>query len=78
MAKCRVGMSTDPDARIRYWKNREGHTHSRILASRLTYDGALSREKSEAEARDCNYEGGGRRVQGRVWSVYHLWTQRQS
>ena len=25
---CRVGMSTDPDERIRYWKEKEGHTYS--------------------------------------------------
>ena len=48
---CRVGMSTSPQDRIAYWKRREGHTYSKILASRLTYDQALAREKREAQAR---------------------------
>ena len=69
---CRVGMSTNPDERIRYWKEQEGHTYSTILARRLTYDGALAREKQEAEDRGCRYSGGGQRISGRVWSVYYL------
>ena len=69
---CRVGMSTNPQERIDYWKEKEGHTYSRILASRLTYDQALKREKQEAEDRGCRYHGGGQHVDGRVWSVYYV------
>lgn len=69
---CRVGMSTSPQDRIAYWKRREGHTYSKILASRLTYDQALAREKREAQARGCRYRGGGEQVAGRVWSVYYV------
>ena len=70
---CRVGMSTNPSARIQYWKDKEGHTHSRILASGLTYKQALDRERREAEARSCKNSGGGQPVAGKVWSVYHVW-----
>ena len=70
---CRVGMSTNPSARIQHWKDEEGHTHSKILASRLTYDQALKREKSEATAKGCKYSEGGKYVAGKVWSVYHVW-----
>ena len=70
---CRVGMSTNPKERIEYWKREEGHTDSSILASGLTYEQALEREKKEAEARGCRSSGGGRPVPGRVWSVYHVW-----
>ena len=70
---CRVGMSTTPGARIRYWKDKEGHTRSKILASGLTYSQALAREKSAANARGCRHSGGGQPVVGKVWSVYHVW-----
>ena len=70
---CRVGMSTNPDERIAFWKKEEGHKYSQILASKLTYDQATRREKSEAEARGCKYGSGGPRESGSVYSVYHVW-----
>ena len=70
---CRVGMSTNPSERIQHWKNEEGHTHHQILASGLTYDEALKRERNEAQTRNCRQSSGGQRVSGRVWSVYHVW-----
>lgn len=70
---CRVGMSTDPVGRIQHWKNKEGHTGSRILATDLTYSEAIIREKQEAKNRGCKYGPGGEHKSGRVWSVYHLW-----
>ena len=70
---CRVGMSTNPQDRIGYWKKEEGHTHGKTLDSKLTYDAALEREQHEARARGCRQSGGGPRVPGKVWSVYHVW-----
>ena len=70
---CRIGMSNNPSERIGYWKGQEGHTHSKILARRLTYAQAQKRETKEAEARGCRHSGGGRPVAGRVWSVYYVW-----
>ena len=70
---CRVGMSTTPGARIRYWKDKEGHTRSKILAIGLTYSQALAREKSAAKVRGCRQSGGGQPVTGKVRSVYHVW-----
>lgn len=69
---CRVGMSTDPDERIRYWKEKEGHTYSTILASGLTYSEAQALETKEARERNCRSSPGGQYVPGRVWSVYYL------
>ena len=70
---CRVGMSTDPEERIVYWKSNEGHTHGKTLASGLAYSEALKREASEAKKRGCAFHGGGGHKPGRVWSVYHVW-----
>ena len=70
---CRVGMSTVPGARIRYWKDKEGHTRSRILARGLTYKQAQDRERIEAKARGCRSSRGGPYVAGKVWSVYYVW-----
>lgn len=73
---CRVGSSTNPEERIKYWKDKEGHTGSEILAEALTYDEAKVLEKHEAEKRGCEQEEGGPRVEGPVWSVYHVWGSR--
>ena len=67
---CRVGSSTNPQARIEHWKEKEGHTSGRVLHSGLTYDQAQTKEKSEAASRNCTASGGGQRVSGNVWSVY--------
>ena len=50
---CRIGMSTNPHCRIRYWKVQEGYTRPKILATGLT---------SQAQARGCRHSGGGRLV----------------
>ena len=69
---CRVGMSTNPEERIQYWKRVEGHTHSAILATGLTYNEATVREQSEALNRGCTHSGGGERVFGPNYSIYHV------
>ena len=72
---CRIGISTEPQSRIDYWKRREGHTHSRILARNLTYDAAQAREAREAVKRGCRSAPGGDPGSNRnryVWSVYHV------
>ena len=69
---CQVGMSTDPDGRIDYWKKTEGHTHSKILASGLTFHGTLKREKKEAQERGCTYHPGGSDNGRSNWSVYYV------
>ena len=73
---CRIGISTDPDARIAYWKAQEGHTHSKIIVKGLTYDQAQTRETNEAKAKGCRSGAGGDPGNDRyryVWSVYHVW-----
>ena len=70
---CRVGMSTDPERRIQYWKREEGHTDSAILKKDLTYREATETEKSYARSLKCRYSRGGLPKRGRVWSIYHVW-----
>ena len=70
---CRVGRYTDPEERIAYWKEQEGHTGGEILASGLTYEEAGARTKAEAERLGCHHALGGPHEPGRVWSVYHVW-----
>ena len=70
---CRVGMSTKPEERIQYWKRKEGHTDSKILACGLTYEKAQEMEAFEAEMKGCQSSGGGERVDGVAWCVYCVW-----
>lgn len=70
---CRVEMSTNPEERIRHWKNKEGHTRSAILAKGLNYDQAQARETREARKLRCESSGGGERKPGNRYSVYHVW-----
>lgn len=69
---CRIGMSTTPLTRIAYWKRKEGHTYSKILARGLTFKQASNREKREAEARGCNHYQGGKDNGRSNWSVYYV------
>lgn len=69
---CRVGMSTDPYTRINYWMALEGHTSYQILATNLTYEEALERERIEALSVGCKQSAGGPHMGGRVWSVYRV------
>ena len=72
---CRIGITTNPQPRIDYWKRQEGHTRSRILAKNLTYDAAQARETREAAKRGCRSAPGGdpgSNRNRRVWSVYHV------
>ena len=70
---CRIGMSTDPEERIRYWKNTEGHTGHNILATGLLYHEAQIFEQDAAKDKGCRQEEGGQYIAGAVWSVYHVW-----
>ena len=65
-------MSTNPQERIDYWKQKEGHTYGTVLASGLTYQEAQARENQEASNRGCHHAPGGAYVSGRVWSVYYV------
>ena len=69
---CPVGMSTNSDARIKHWKEKEGHKYGKILTKGLTYRQALELGKREARARGCRASSGGPRKPGKVWSVYYV------
>ena len=70
---CRIGMSTDPWGRIKYWKN-NGYSRGKILARDLTYDQALQREREEARncGSRCEQESGGPRKSGSDYFVYRV------
>ena len=69
----RIGMSTEPEKRIAYWRAKEGHTDSRVLATNLTYDEALALERREANRCGCRREAAGAHKPGPIWSVFHVW-----
>ena len=72
---CRVGTSKDPQERIKYWKQKEGHTIGFVIASGLTYNEAQQRERQEAQQRRCFHAPGGDPGMdryNRVWSVYYV------
>ena len=69
---CRVGMSTNPQERIEYWKRQEGCTAGHVVTSGLTYDEALAKERELAQRGGCRHSGGGERKLGRVWSIYRM------
>ena len=68
-----MAKADNVDERIAYWKRTEGYTHSRILHSGLSYDGATRLEREEAQRRSCRSNPGGQRDSERDWCVYHLW-----
>ena len=69
----RVGMDTDPHARIQYWMLTEGYTQGRVLASGLTSDAAHALASQTAEKHGFHYRSASRSVAGEVWSVYMVW-----
>ena len=70
---CRVGMTTDLQARRSAWRAQYPNLRNwQILASGLTYDEALRVERLEAERRGCESSGGGPRNNQSNWSVYYF------
>ena len=70
---CRVGMTTDPTARRKFWENKHPTLKNwRILASDLSRQMAQQRENREARERGCQASGGGDDPDkpGARWSVY--------
>lgn len=72
---CRIGMSSDLQKRIEYWRQRCPSNFSyQILASDMTYEEAQAMEVLEARkcGVTCEQAPGGKRVSGRVYSVYRV------
>ena len=74
---CRIGMSTDVEARVDTLKAEETVPQSvecTILESGLTYDQATKLEKKLREecGPNCDGDVGGKRVEGKQWDVYRL------
>lgn len=70
---CRVGMTTDPKGRRKYWETQEPTlTNWKIIHEGLTYDQAQALEIQLAGQHECEQDEGGPRVPGNVWSVYYF------
>lgn len=74
---CRVGMSRDPEERMAYWAEEEGHTHGTILHENLSYEQATHLEKIEADKRGCVSKSGGPKDSNNDWAVYVMSGGRQ-
>ena len=68
---CRVGMTTNPQARRQDWEREYPNLYNwQIIRDELTYDQALLLEERVAQRYGCDAHGGGPRVEGSVYSVY--------
>ncbi len=69
---CRIGMSTDPEERKRYWESQyEGFADWEILAEGLSKDAAQEKETELAAQRGCESSPGGEGPD-EGWSVYYF------
>jgi hypothetical protein len=69
---CRVGITTDPDARRAYWQNQVvGFTNWRILKSSRSKTEAQDYETQYAERYGCQAKAGGPDAPG-TWYVYRF------
>ena len=68
--KKRVGMTTDPEKRLQFWKSLYSSLYNwKIQKTQLTYDEAQDLEKYY-EMMGYERGAGGGYVAGRVWCVY--------
>lgn len=75
--RCRIGMATDVDERVKDLKKIKlvpTTANLKIIGSGLTYDEANQLEDASRDECGSHCEGqtGGREVLGPVWSVYRL------
>lgn len=69
---CRVGITTDPEERKAYWRNRVvGFSNWRILKTFRSRRRAQQYERRYAEKHGCKAYAGGRETPGR-WHVYRF------
>lgn len=70
---CRVGITTNPAERRRYWESQHSTLRNwRILASGLKKSAAQRRENEEASQRGCRAAPGGAGSENDSWSVYYF------
>lgn len=75
---CRVGITTNPDERKRYWQNRVvGFSNWRILGTYQSKQQAQEHENRYAHATGCIAHAGGPDVPGK-WHVYTFRYTRES
>lgn len=72
---CRVGITTDPEARKEDWeRDCPGFSNWRIIAEGLSRFEAQKKEDEYAKKHDCAASGGGRDPENNQnnWSVYRF------
>lgn len=70
-AKCRVGMTSDPEGRKKYWETFFPNMFGwRFIKTNLTYDEAQKLENEHAKQWGCDAEPEGDRKHGKVYVVY--------
>ena len=69
---CRVGITTDPDTRKKYWENQVvGFSRWRILKSFSTKDAAQKFENEYSKKHGCKAHAGGPDTKG-TWYAYRF------
>ncbi len=72
---CRVGMTTDTDARERYWRRQYPGLYAwKVEARHLTKKDAQAKENSMARHLNCDSSGGGDDPDdtSKTWAVYYF------
>ena len=70
---CRVGITTNPSERKRYWESQHSTLRNwRILARGLTKSAAQKLENEEASRLGCTASPGGAGSENASWSVYYF------
>lgn len=70
---CRIGITTDPEDRRRYWQGQHPRLRNwTIVKSGLTQRQAQAEEERLAARHNCVAHAGGPKIAGRKWSVYRF------
>lgn len=70
---CRVGMTTNPESRKKYWESQVvGLSNWKILATARSKTKAQELEIQYAQKYGCNYHPGGDGPEKATWYVYYF------
>ena len=69
---CRIGITTNPEERKKYWKGRYPNLKWKILESNLTKQAAQKRENELAQQYNCKAYAGGENKADASWYVYRF------
>ena len=70
---CRIGITTDPDERRRYWQTQHPFLRNwQIIGMHFTKTAAQRQENTEAARRGCVSAPGGAGPEAATWHVYYF------